>query len=128
MVVQFRRKGWSFGVALVAAYLLVLQAAVGALALGAGTMQLDAFGNPLCITSVDHAGKAGGTADHARLPDCCTLGCSTVSAAVATQPQPFALFAPLPAARIAVGHRLAVEPFRTRHGDPGRPRGPPLTI
>lgn len=56
----------------------VLLAQTLVLAWSAGAMPLgpmhDQFGNPLCITSVDHGGPAQ---DHGKLPNCCVMGCAT---------------------------------------------------
>jgi hypothetical protein len=63
---RVRGKLSSKGVALVAAYMLVLQALFGAFASGAaaGTAILDDFGNPLCITSHVPGPSGGEGRDH----------------------------------------------------------------
>ncbi|TKT82403.1 hypothetical protein [Aquamicrobium sp. LC103] len=123
---RLRQKG-SFWVALVAAYMLVLQSAMGALALGIGPSQpaLDAFGNPLCITGTERS-DAGGKAGHGLLPDCCVPGCAMF--APASNPPEAASVATLPSlpGRIsfAVERDISV-PAPEHH--PGNPRAPPLT-
>jgi hypothetical protein len=61
---------WATLIALV----LVLQTFASAQATGLGREQLliDAFGNPLCITSSD---KTGHRTPHGNLTECCTLAC-----------------------------------------------------
>lgn len=71
----FRFKSRRMGVALVAAWALMLQALMGAFTPGmaASAPLLDAFGNPLCITSP--AGDDTGPRHHDTLTDCCALAC-----------------------------------------------------
>ncbi|MEO9336143.1 hypothetical protein ABFT80_01730 [Mesorhizobium sp. SB112] len=121
-----RHKGSSFWVALVAAYVLVLQSTFGALALGTapGAMTLDVFGNPLCITSSD---QQGSDIDHV-MPNCCVLGCSMFAPVSSAPPETaslrhewtgsFAILLPLAASVIA----------RSPEHDPGSPRAPPLAV
>lgn len=126
----WRLNSWSRSVALVAAYMFVVQSLIGAFALGASAAptQLDAFGNPLCITSSETADKEPDRGSHSSLPDCCTVACN--------------MFAPVtPDERVAhslVNRRLPVSqplqrPFRSiNHArldaqSPGSPRSPPLT-
>jgi hypothetical protein len=120
-------------VALAAAFVLVLQAFATAWAAGvmpSGPM-LDAFGNPLCITSTDqqtadHDGPAG---DHSKMPNCCTMGCSNASALLATPADDSGAWLP-------VRLDAAEADFRTSNAvfvafpdhDPGSPRAPPPTV
>jgi len=70
----------------VAICVLVLQSFLSVWATAAMTApMLDAFGNPLCITSIEHNGTPppGG---HSTLPDCCTLGCNMPSHLLAADP------------------------------------------
>lgn len=124
-LVGFRRKGIGFGVALVAALMLVLQTVAGALALGQGTPPLDIFGNPLCITS-SSGHTAPAKSDHAGMTECCTLGCNMFSTALASPPEGAALAVDLQshaAVQLPVSRRdLSAPP---KH-DPGNPRAPPL--
>lgn len=116
-------------VAFVAALVLILQTALAAWssAAMAAAVELDAFGNPLCITgSIDDHGDRAPT-DHSAMPACCTVGCGTASNALSGPPaDPVALvFPPMPtggsAAAFVRVHILAAE----HH--PGSPRAPPLT-
>lgn len=119
------RKG-SSAVAFLAALILCVQTFLSAWAGAAMADQptLDAFGNPLCITSADHG---NGSTDHSTMPACCTLGCS---AAVSVLPVPAfddaAIARPLLASIIAVGIGEGVVLASPDH-DPGSPRAPPLT-
>lgn len=117
---------WS--IAFVAGVLFALQTLTVTWA--AGTMpagpQLDAFGNPLCITSADHD-RTAPAGDRSRLPECCMFGCTAAWNAMAG-----------PAGGDIVFWRPLLGPdviFRI-HGDvcieasdhePGNPRAPPLT-
>lgn len=115
-------------VALVAAYLLLLQSTLGAFALGIGpsASQLDAFGNVIC-TREGAAELPGGNPPPSHLPTCCVLGCGMFSPP----------FAPPPAAALAPGS-LSFEVIAfvfpaTTHLDfarkrsPSNPRAPPRT-
>ena len=72
-------------VAFVAAYMLVLQSALGALAFGGGPQaaQIDAFGNVICTHSGAAELPAGGQQPQ-HLPDCCAFGC-VMSGATSTR-------------------------------------------
>jgi hypothetical protein len=109
--------------ALVAAMLFLVQSLTGSAAAGQGPLQLDAFGNPLCITSGDHKGVPSG--DHGKMPGCCLLGCSA-SATIAG--------APADEASLIIGFRTEVagRPLpapivivQADDHDPGSPRAPP---
>jgi hypothetical protein len=102
-------KGWSKGLALVAAALFLVQSLSGGFAVAAGNIPLDAFGNPLCITSSDH-GTPADRSDHGKMPGCCMLGCAA-SATVATAPP---------------GETSLIIVFRTEA--PGRPLPAPIVI
>src|SRR5882724_10778079 len=72
---------------LAAAWLLLLQSALGAFAFAAApdAAQLDAFGDVICT----HEGAAqlpGGDPHRQHMPACCMLGCSMVSAAYVPPP------------------------------------------
>jgi hypothetical protein len=104
--------------AVLAAYLLVLQALLGGLASGthAGTaVALDGFGQVLCSGAVD--GPASPSDPEHHTPDCCTTGCN-VSVGTGTPPVVAAFEAPRPVA-IAI---LAPANVETRPD--GAPRGP----
>ncbi|MBP2238469.1 hypothetical protein J2Z31_005006 [Sinorhizobium kostiense] len=120
-----RRNGW--GLALVAACLLVLQTVLGAHALGGmpASPQLDAFGNPLCL-SADHSdtGDHGGGSGHAT--DCCMLGCWASSQLAASSDASWVL--PIPASPTAGPIRTPEAPVRAAGHYPGYPRAPPKLI
>lgn len=124
-----RGKPWGKGVALVAAYMLVLQALFGAFAFGAaaGVPLFDDFGNPLCITS--HApGHAGGEGrDHSGMPDCCAPGCSMFAPATDGDREPNALSNPLRVAFVVSIEAPTVVVVGNVARQPGSPRAPPFT-
>lgn len=111
--------------ALVAAILLVLQSLANAQALPMGGSMLDAFGNPLCITSADGDDASGGLpADHV----CCPLGCA------AATPLPEGPLAPVFVAIVfeqatpaVAAEKLLPLPSHDEY-DPGSPRGPPSPL
>ncbi|KAA0972194.1 hypothetical protein FPY71_03515 [Aureimonas fodinaquatilis] len=116
-------------VALVVAYMLVLQSVAGAWAHGVGpdSSRLDAFGNPLCITSTDqHTGSSD--QPHSNLPNCCTLGCGMFVQALAATGNSGSVqaFEPFP--------RLIAFPARSEAStpqpdyNPGSPRAPPFSV
>lgn len=116
--------------ALVLALVLITQSVVGAFALGAdgAGLQLDAFGNPLCLNGADHDNSSGpGTPDHSKIPSCCTFACSMFWTGLA---------APADAGQVArdlqVADRLAFTQVKQidlheKGYRPGNPRAPPLT-
>lgn len=122
-------KSWNMGVALVASYMLVLQALIGAFALGAAAASpmLDAFGNPLCITSTDSTDTGSDRTSHSAMPDCCTIACNMFAPVTTDERAPSSVANPLPLAVekltpdfITVGRILSPEE------SPGSPRSPPL--
>ncbi|MGQ2906228.1 MAG: hypothetical protein ACT6RL_21610 [Neoaquamicrobium sediminum] len=86
-------------VATIAAVILLLQAVFASLAFaaGPGDTTLDAFGNPLCITSFDAPGDDTGQNGHPVMPDCCTASCSMFAPATAGDRSAPPLSNPLPA-------------------------------
>jgi hypothetical protein len=94
-------------------------------AMASGSMPVDAWGNPLCITSTDDGSSPDG--DSVKIPNCCTMGCG-MSTTMLPQPS---------LADHAIRHDLTgteIRFFRTnpplgtsRDHDPGSPRAPPLT-
>lgn len=123
------RQGWSSWVALFAAYALVLQALLGALAIGASASpQFDAFGNVIC-TSHGAETLPGGGAPSKRnhLPDCCLVGCSMFSPIVMPAPDTASMLAPAVREADAIVQTRAEHPVSGREGSPGNPRAPPLT-
>jgi hypothetical protein len=127
-VCNFRHKGWSILVALVAAYLLVLQSAVGALALGASTnaLQLDAFGNPICSTSMNGKGESPTSRDHQNMTDCCTMACSMFAPLVAIDRTAGFVAKPPRSVSVSLPVHYDGSPASRLDHDPGSPRAPPL--
>lgn len=119
---------WSLRVALVAACMLVLQTAFGALALGTSPAELDAFGNPLCIAGVDHSDAGSKGSDHSKLTDCCTLGCSMFSPALAAPSGHGGVELRLPLGSVPLPDEYKTSLAPALDHDPGSPRAPPLTI
>lgn len=95
-------------------------------AMAAGSMPVDAWGNPLCVTSADETGSPQGSG--VKLPNCCALGCG---AAEVTLGHP-----PLAGEAVRLDlYGTEIRFFETnpplgisRDHDPGSPRAPPLTI
>lgn len=116
---------WNFGVALVAALMLVLQSMAGALALGQDRIQLDAFGNPLCITSGDHSTPADDS-DHPQFPNCCTFGCLSFASPLATPPDNVSLVVHDLFETAAARPTSRPAPSTAPDHDPGNPRAPPF--
>ena len=114
-------------VALVAGCLLLVQAFTSAWASGAMPLgpRLDAFGNPLCITSTDNDDPTGG---HSKLPDCCVLGCSAaVPPLAAPACGSIVLALPLQRSGSGLSVRIVVRAEIQDH-NPGSPRAPPLIV
>ena len=119
---------FSTAVALVAMFMLFAQTFATAWAAGASPYgpQLDAFGNPLCVTSsVSDAGAPAG--DHTDMSGCCTLGCGTVATALPA-PSGDHVAAAAPIVRETPVFSVSVDLSfpRTTH-DPGNPRAPPAS-
>lgn len=118
---------WSRGVALVAALVLVLQATLSAAALGAerSPVELDAFGNVLCITSHGASQSDSGGSDPSKV-NCCTLGCSFTFQAFDAPSDRFLLVGALPSNTTGVVPPVGASTHVSRDYDPGNPRAPPL--
>ncbi|MGD9914518.1 MAG: hypothetical protein AB7S80_10595 [Rhizobiaceae bacterium] len=87
---------------------------------------LDAFGNPLCITSHEVSGSTDG--DHGKVPSCCTLGCASV-APVLDQPAGTAVLVLAAAHTVSVPAPDGIEPGLKRlDHDIASPRGPPSAL
>lgn len=114
-------------VVLVAALMLALQSAAGAFALGQPTSPLlDRFGNPLCITSADHA-PGEPERHHGALPDCCSLTCGMFAPATGATPEIHTLTNPLQWQNQAASSAYKPTPLtRALRSGPGSPRAPPL--
>ncbi|MBX3596898.1 MAG: hypothetical protein KF874_04920 [Rhizobiaceae bacterium] len=118
-------------VAHVAAVLLVVQALLGALVIGASASAgptLDAFGNPLCIG--DSASGQNHQSKHPNKLDCCTTSCNLFAFAAFGSDSKHALSNP----RVARGEALR-PPLYIHDGShlplhgAGAPRAPPsITI
>lgn len=115
-------------VAFIAALVLVLQSLLSAWAAGAmsATPMLDAFGNPLCITSVDQDGSTPAS-DHSKLPDCCTFCCHLALPLLAAEPVDcVGLLSPLSSTEVPFRLHKTTHIQSPDH-NPGSPRAPPLT-
>jgi hypothetical protein len=114
-------------VALVAAYLLLLQSTLGAFAFGAGpnASQLDAFGNVICTREGATQLPGGNPPSH--LPACCVLGCSMFSPAFAPPPDAGLALGSLSLGTTAFGFPEAIHLDFARERSPSNPRAPPLT-
>ncbi len=122
------RHGRGSAVAFFAALMLVVQSFLSAWASGAlaAAPVRDAFGNPLCITSVDHDGTTPAD-DHAKMPDCCTSGCS-----MGSFPLVAASGAGIGLLRSSLSDDVRFDAIAAFHiqrpdHDPGTPRAPPVT-
>ena len=115
-------------VALVAAYLLLLQSTLGAFAFGAGpnASQLDAFGNVIC-TYEGATQLPGGNQPPSHLPACCVLGCSMFSPAFAPPPDAGLALGSLSLETTAFGFPETIHLDFARERSPSNPRAPPLT-
>ncbi|TGU97291.1 DUF2946 domain-containing protein [Mesorhizobium sp. M00.F.Ca.ET.151.01.1.1] len=114
-------------VALVAAYLLLLQSTLGAFAFStvSSAAQLDAFGNVICT----HDGATqlpGGDQHPSHLPACCTLGCSMFSPAYAPPPDAGLALASFSFETVAFVFPATTHLDFARERSPSNPRAPPL--
>lgn len=116
-------------VAFVAALAIFVQTFGAAHAAGAMPFGpvLDAFGNPLCLSSAgETGGPSHGDGKSGSFADCCTLGCASVSPALAGADAPEAGHV----VRQDTGSRLiwtsvTSHPSPDRY-EPSQPRAPPL--
>ncbi|TPN22986.1 hypothetical protein FKO01_29415 [Mesorhizobium sp. B2-3-3] len=114
-------------VALVAAYLLLLQSTLGAFAFATGpnAAQLDAFGNVICTH--DGAAQLPGDDQHpSHLPACCVLGCGMFSPAFAPPPDAGLALASLSFETVAFVFPASIHLGFARERSPSNPRAPPL--
>lgn len=121
---------WRNKTAIIAAAILFVQLILGGFALGtaaAGQPMLDAYGNPLCITS-GHASDDGDGMPHSALPDCCTPGCSMFAPATHSDREFVALANPLSASCEAGAAVVFTNEITSTDHDPGNPRAPPLHV
>ena len=114
-------------VALVAAYVLLLQAVLGSPALGAAAdpLRFDPLG-AICATHESAAGDSQKDPAHkTHLPDCCFAGCLMMgAAALAAEPGP-AFQPPVRIGLIAAPTPADILPA-PRHASGANPRAPPL--
>lgn len=113
----------------VASYILVLQALIGAFALGAAVASpmLDVFGNPLCITSSDSTKSWPDNTRHSAVPNCCTIACNMFAPVTVDGRTPSSLVNQLPfAAEKPTPAFDSVEHILSPERNPGSPRSPPL--
>ena len=115
-------------VAFVAAYMLVLQSALGALAFGGGPQaaQIDAFGNVICTHSGAAELPAGGQQPQ-HLPDCCAFGCVMSGATFNAPPASFALSHGVVFETVAFAVPSPAPAQFPRERATANPRAPPLT-
>ena len=113
-------------IAFVAAYMLVLQSILTALAAGAmaAPLQRDAFDGIICISHSETQQPQDGSPDRHSLPDCCITGCSMSAA-----PMPHVtdtLFVVSEPRESTVVFREHDSPaLRLSEGRSGNPRAPP---
>jgi len=123
-----RKQHFSAYVAFLAACVLFLQSFFSAYAIAGVPTQpaLDAFGNPLCITST-WSGQDEKTPVHSQLPNCCTFGCSSVSPLLPTPDfnQVVALITRFDEKAVFFHQALFFSHPSTR--EPGLPRAPPTS-
>lgn len=129
-LVTGRRSGWRSWGAILAAYLLVLQAALTGLAVGAQASDapFGGLGQILCSGDPVPADGAPDTAPRHAAPDCCVLGCQMLGVGMA--PPPVAGLSQTPAFVLAaepLPYRIAAAVAAPERGS-GRPRGPPPTL
>jgi hypothetical protein len=109
-----------------AAYLLVLQSVIGALALGIGPTgaQLDGFGNVICT----HDGLSelpAGDSHQKHMPACCVLGCAMASSALGAPPNTGGLKTELSFQTIVYRFQKPAYLAFERDRSPANPRAPP---
>ncbi|MEQ1950232.1 hypothetical protein [Mesorhizobium sp. CN2-181] len=124
MSVRFLREEWRKGLALAAAMLFLVQMLGTGFALPSPTqIALDAFGNPLCITSTH--GTPADDSDHGKMPGCCMLGCAASATVAGAPPDEASLIIVFRAE--ALGRSLPAPIVIVQADDhrPGSPRAPP---
>ncbi|MCY1315199.1 hypothetical protein D9M68_174760 [compost metagenome] len=120
MIVARRRYGRM--VVVVAACLFFLQVVSGGLSPFSGS-QLDAFGNPLCLSS-DDANSKGPESERGTVKGCCLGGCCTSSQLIGANSS----LAWIPASLLSLDTRQRLsmdEPYPAQDHHPGFPRAPP---
>jgi hypothetical protein len=122
--VRTRGTSSGFWIALAAAWLLLVQSIAGSFA-AAPQQALDAFGNPLCITSTDHSQPDN---DHHKVPGCCILGCNAIASYIASPPDDAWLENGFEATTIRFAPALRDIVVGEDDHDPGSPRAPPTLV
>jgi hypothetical protein len=113
--------------AFAAAYLLVLQSAAAAFALGTGPANaaLDRFGNVICTH--DGASEVPAGDQHRKhMPACCMLGCAVASSALGAPPDLVLSDAGLSFQTVVFLHFAPAHVTLERDRSPANPRAPPL--
>ena len=113
--------------AFLAALIFVVQvslAAWGSAAM-AGQPALDAFGNPLCITTDDGKGVLP-PGEHGKVPSCCTLGCMAAATVLAGPDPVVTAFVAPPVSSLPVAHASDGPGLDRLDHHPASPRAPPL--
>lgn len=122
------RSGWRSATALLALYLLVLQALLVGFTLGAhaASLQRDAFGQIICTAE---GGKTlPGEPGHKALPECCGAGCMATAFVFATPPVWLAV-APVPPETETSLRYLLRKPVPTAASRlPAQARAPPRAV
>jgi hypothetical protein len=123
---SIRRRTGSIAVAFVAAWLLVLQSALGAFAFGNGPQprQLDAFGNVICT----HDGAAElptGDPHQQPMPPCCSFGCIMAGTVFNPPPTALALTRAVVFATVAFATPSPAPAVFPRERSAANPRAPP---
>lgn len=109
-----------------AAYLLVLQSVVGALALGVGPAgaPLDSFGNVICTH--EGAELPGDAPQQKHMPACCVLGCVMGSSVLGNPPDAGSLQATLSFESVVYQFLKPERIAFARDRSPANPRAPPV--
>lgn len=120
-----RGRSW---VAILAAYLLVLQALFAGFAAGAYANALS-FDRTLALTHCAPSGDAGPGGEHDKVPNhagmsCCTAGCPMLAGADPVQ-SGFQILSQRPADLVAFARRLDRSVGFLSGHSPGNPRAPP---
>lgn len=122
-----RRSGWRTWGAILAAYLLVLQATLTGMTLGAhAAPSAGVVGAVICSSATTSSDAAPGRGERHVLPNCCVLGCSMSGGGAAPGSDSVRLDAPAAAAflhRSYAFDAVSATPERS----PRTTRAPPLT-
>lgn len=126
----WRASGRGSWIALVAAYVLLIQALFGAFAIGASAGPLiDQPGGAIICAPLGAVPAPDGSplpASH-HLPDCCLTGCMMFGAAILPPFGAGGIFVPAKADAVPVRPTGIALPAAPRRGTPIHPRAPPVT-